>query len=206
MRILAYGDSNTFGIGPMPSLDTDVVHPKGTRWADVLAAALPEAEVIVEGLPGRTTVHSDPIEGEHLNGLAVLPAIIGSHRPIDVLVVCLGTNDLKARFGLAAQDVALGMKRLLLAAKASGHVVHCLAIAPPEPIAAGDFAQMFKGVEGRATGLAHEMARMAGITGAAFLDAGAHIAVDPLDGIHWSIESHATLGQAVATKIKEMTA
>ena len=206
MRILAYGDSNTFGIGPMPSLDTDVVHPKGARWANVMAAELPEAEVIVEGLPGRTTVYADPIEGEHLNGLAVLPAIIGSHRPIDVLAVCLGTNDLKARFGLAAQDVALGMKRLLLAAKSSGHVRHCLAIAPPEPISAGDFAQMFIGVEARAAGLADEMARMAGVAGAQCLDAGAHIAVDPLDGIHWSIESHATLGKAVAEKIKEMIA
>ncbi len=54
-----------------------------------LQALLPGWHVIAEGQPGRTTVHDDPVEGAHRNGLTVLPAMLESHRPIDVVLVML---------------------------------------------------------------------------------------------------------------------
>ncbi len=202
-RILLYGDSNTFGIGPMPRLGEDVVHSRGVRWGDVMASALgPDWEVVIEGLPGRTTVHDDPIEGDDRNGLSVLPAILISNRPIDVRVICLGTNDLKHRFGLRAQDVALGLARLAREALASGTVGRVLLIAPPPPKARGDFAEMFAGVETRGAGLADHVARFAAEEGADFFDAGSVIAVDEMDGIHWSAEAHRVLGLAVADVVR----
>lgn len=203
MRIMAYGDSNTFGIGPMPDLDRHVVHAYGTRWVDHLAAALPEADVIVEGLPGRTTLRDDPIEGAHKNGLTVLPALIESHRPLDLLILCLGTNDFKARFNVPAQEVAMGLGRLTELALASGHVAQVLVIVPPVPISAGDFATMFSGVETRAKGFEREAARFCGKAGAGLLDAGALISCDPTDGIHWDASAHQTLGRAVAAWVKD---
>lgn len=203
MRIMAFGDSNTFGIGPMPDLDTDVIHPKATRWVDHLAAGLPKADIIVEGLPGRTTLHDDPIEGAHKNGLTVLPALIESHRPLDWLIICLGTNDFKARFNLSAQEVAMGLGRLTELARASGHVARVLVIAPPTPFAAGDFAQVFAGVEARTAGFAKAVQRFAGRAGAEVMDAGALITCDPLDGIHWDQAAHRLLGQTVAAWIKD---
>ena len=69
-RILCYGDSNTFGTGPMAALSSDPVHAKHVRWAGVMEAALGDGwDVVVEGLPGRTTVFDDPVEGEYRNGL-----------------------------------------------------------------------------------------------------------------------------------------
>ena len=63
-RILIYGDSNSYGTAPMPHLGADAVHPRGLRWGDVMARALgADWDVVIEGLPGRTTVHDDPIEG-----------------------------------------------------------------------------------------------------------------------------------------------
>ncbi len=205
-RVLLYGDSNTCGIGPMPTLGADVVHAPGVRWGDVLARALGARwEVVIEGLPGRTTVHDDPIEGAYRNGLTVLPAILHSHRPIDVLVICLGTNDQKARFGLQGQDVALGVARLAREALASGVVAKVLVVAPPPVRECGDFAEMFAGAETRCAGLAAQMARFAAEEGAAFFDAGSVIAVDLSDGIHWSAEAHAILGEALADVVKELT-
>lgn len=202
-RVLLYGDSNTFGIGPMPSLGSDVVHPPGCRWGDVLAGALgSDWDVVIEGLPGRTTVHDDPIEGDFRNGLRILPAILHSHRPIDLLAICLGTNDLKLRFGLSAQEVALGLARLAREALATGTVGQVLLIAPPEPKACGDFAEMFAGVEARAAGLGPEVARFADEEGAAFFDAGSVISVDETDGIHWSVEAHRSLGLALADVVR----
>ena len=206
MRILAYGDSNTFGIGPMPNLGSDVILPKGARWPDQMASHLPDAEVIVEGLPGRTTTRDDPIEGAHKNGLTILPAIIESHRPIDLLILCLGTNDLKARFNITAQEVGMGVGRLLKVALASGHVSKALAVAPPAPIAAGDFAEMFDGVEARGAGLAAQIERFATEAGAAFWDAGSVATCDPVDGIHFGAAAHAAFGHGVARKVKEVMA
>lgn len=201
-RILIYGDSNSYGTAPMPHLGADAVHPRGLRWGDVMARALgADWDVVIEGLPGRTTVHDDPIEGAYRNGLTVLPAILHTHKPIELLVICLGTNDLKYRFGLLAEDVALGLARLAREAMASGVVGKVLMLAPPEPRECGDFADMFRGVEDRAAGLADHVARFAAVEGAAFFDAGSVIAVDPADGIHWSVQAHETLGAAMAERI-----
>lgn len=205
-RILLYGDSNTFGTAPMSALGAEAVHARGARWGDVLARTLGDDwEVVIEGLPGRTTVHDDPIEGAYRNGLTVLPAILHSHKPIDVLAICLGTNDQKHRFGLLAQDVALGLARLAREALASGVVGKVLLIAPPPLKETGDFAEMFRGAEARGAGLAAQVARFALQEGVMFFDAGSVISVDEADGIHWSAEAHERLGLAVAEVLKVAT-
>ncbi len=202
-RVLLYGDSNTFGTGPMSRLGEDVVHERGVRWGDVLAGTLgADWEVVVEGLPGRTTVFDDPMEGVYRNGLTVLPAILHSHRPIDILVICLGTNDLKHRFGLMAQDVALGIARLVREALATGVVGRVLVISPPPTRERGDLAVLFAGAEARGVGLADEVARFAEEADAAFFDAGSVISVDETDGVHWSAASHRLLGLAVADVLR----
>ena len=202
-RILCYGDSNTFGTGPMETIESDPILPRGARWADVLAAELGENfEVAVEGLGGRTTVFDDPVEGNWKNGLTMLKGVIGSHRPIDLLIVCLGTNDLKARHGLLAQEIARGMGVLLREANATGHVAEMLVMSPPPVKERGDFAIMFEGAERRGAGLAHELERFATNEGARFFDAGSVIESCELDGIHWTAESHGVLGRALADVVR----
>ncbi len=206
-KVLIYGDSNSFGTAPTPRLGDECVHAPGIRWGDQMGGLLGGGwQVIVEGLPGRTAVLDDPIEGAHMNGLTVMPAIVFSQRPIDVLVICLGTNDQKARFGLGAEDVAIGVGRLARAVLATGVVGQVLVIAPPPLEERGDFAHMFAGAATRGVGLAGHIQRFAEAEGAVFLDAGRVISVDPLDGIHWSAEAHGALAPVVAAKLTEMTA
>ncbi len=206
-RILCYGDSNTFGTGPMPHLGADPIHPKHVRWAGVMGAELGDGfDIVVEGLPGRTTVFDDPVEGEYRNGLRSFRAILESHRPIDLLIIMLGTNDVKQRFNLGPQDVALGVARLLLEAKKLEIVARSLVICPTPVRERGDLAEIFRGAEARVVGLPEQMARFAGENGAAFLDAGAHIAVDDLDGVHLSAEAHGVLGRVVAAQVREIFA
>jgi lysophospholipase L1-like esterase len=202
-RILLYGDSNTFGTMPMPALSADGIFPKDVRWGGVLAAGLGDGyDVVVEGLGGRTSAFDDPIEGDYRNGLRILPAILMSHRPIDLLVVALGTNDQKHRFGLKAQDVALGIARLVREALATGEVARVLVVAPPPLMETGDFAEMFAGIEERSVGLSGQIERFAVENGAAFFDAGGVIDVDPADGIHWSEEAHRVLGCALVDVVR----
>ena len=202
--VLCYGDSNTHGTLPMASPEAMGRLGPDERWPGVLAAALgPGWRVVEEGLPGRTTVHPDPIEGVHKNGLAALPIALESHRPLDLVVLMLGTNDLKARFSLVPEDIAAGIERLVLAVGTSAAgpelaAPKLLLVAPPPVIEAGCLAAMF-------TGGAAKSARFGELYGAvarrhrvACLDAGTVIRSDAAEGIHFGAGEHAKLGRAVA--------
>lgn len=208
--LLVFGDSNTHGTLPMPSLGFLGRHPADVRWPSVAAAALGRGwEVIAEGQPGRTTVHDDPIEGRHKNGLAALPALLESHRPIDVVAIMLGTNDLKMRYSLPPVDIALGAEKLVMAVRAStagpgGAAPEVLLICPPPVIEAGCLAGIFTGVAARLQGLAGEFAAVAARQGVAFLDAGRVAAPDLLDGVHLDAAAHAALGAAVAAEVRRV--
>jgi len=203
--LMAFGDSNTHGTPPMPALGTLGRHPPGTRWPDVAARRLGWT-VLAEGLPGRTTVHDDPIEGAHRNGLTVLPALLESHRPLDVVAILLGTNDLKARYGLPAIDIALGLERLARVVLAStagpgGAAPGVLLIAPVPILEAGCLAEVFAGGAATSRALAAHLAGVAARLGVPFLDAGGVAGVDPLDGVHLDLPAHAALGEAVAAAV-----
>lgn len=208
--VLAYGDSNSHGTMPMATLEDTGRFDRAERWPGVCAAALgPGFRRIEEGLPGRTTVHADPIEGVYKNGLAVLPAILESHRPIDLVLLMLGTNDLKQRFGLPPGDIGRSMALLVqtvlqsTAGPANGRP-RILVVAPMPVEEVGCLAEMFTGGAAKSRGVAEAYAGVAALHGTDFLDAGSVIAVSPLDGIHFDAAAHAALGAAIATKIKEM--
>lgn len=170
------------------------------RMAEVLGA---DWQVIEEGHPGRTTLHPDPVEGPHKNGLAVLPAILESHRPIDCAVLMLGTNDLKARFSVTPLDIALAVEKLVQTIAASeagpgGGAPATLLIAPPPISETGWLAEMFEGGAAKSRRIAHLYAEVAARNGIGFLDAGAVAATDATDGIHLNAEAHKDLGPAVA--------
>jgi lysophospholipase L1-like esterase len=202
--LLIYGDSNTHGTPPMPHLDFEGRHAPADRWPGVLAQALPDWTVIAEGLPGRTTVHDDPLEGAHKNGLAVLPAILETHTPLDLVIVKLGTNDLKARYSLPAQGIAFGAGKLIECIRRLQPAAAVLLVAPPTVTESGCLAEMFGGGAAKSARFAALYAAEAKRQGAAFFDAGAHIAVDPLDGIHYDTAAHHTLGRVIAAEIRRL--
>src|SRR5664279_2300710 len=99
--IVAYGDSNTWGYDPAAGAR----FAPEQRWTGVMATALGAGfKVIEEGLNGRTTVFDAPIE-PYRNGLAYLPPCLLSHAPFDLILIALGCNDLKQRFGLSPGDI-----------------------------------------------------------------------------------------------------
>jgi len=208
--VLCFGDSNTHGTPPMPDLDFVGRHGPAERWPGVMAAELgPGWRVIDEGLPGRTTVHADPIEGAHKNGLAVLPALLESHRPLDVVIVKLGTNDLKPRFAVDAGDIALSVGRIADAILASdagpgSAAPDILLVAPPPILETGCLAGMFAGGRAKSLRLAAAIRAEADRRGLPFFDAGGVIAVDPLDGIHYDAAAHVALGRALAAEVARL--
>jgi lysophospholipase L1-like esterase len=208
MRTLVlFGDSNTHGSMPSRALGADSGRfPREERWSGQLARLLPDWDVINEGLPGRTTLHDDPIEGAHRNGLAVLPSILETHRPVDVVLLMLGTNDLKQRFGLSAQDIALSAERLIRFIRAhgagpGGSAPGVLLVAPPPIVETGCLAEMFAGGALKSRALAAEMEEVALRQNTPFLDAGRLVSVSDIDGIHYDEDANSVLAEAFAAAI-----
>jgi lysophospholipase L1-like esterase len=204
--LLLFGDSNTHGTMPMPDLGFSGRFDRTERWPGRLQKLLPDWEIIAEGHPGRTTLHDDPVEGAHRNGLAVLPALLESHRPIDAVLVMLGTNDLKERFSVNAGDIALSLERLVRFVRASeagpdGSAPGVLLVAPPPIIEVGCLAGMFAGGAAKSRALAAEVRAVAARVGVAFLDAGEVVRVSPVDGIHYDSAANPALAKAFAAAI-----
>lgn len=205
--ILCYGDSNTHGTAPLAMPGGQERHPKGQRWPDVLAAELGAGvEVIAEGLPGRTTVHDDVVEGGCRNGAAVFPAVLNSHRPVDLLVLMLGTNDLKTRFSVTAWEIARSVERLVLMAKAEGVVKRILLVAPVPVREEGTLREVFAGAEARQQGLTDWLRAVAERQGCGFFDAGLHAQVSPVDGVHMEPDGHVAIGKAMVAAVRGVLA
>ncbi|MCB6179631.1 GDSL-type esterase/lipase family protein [Rhodobacter sp. Har01] len=205
--VMLFGDSNTHGTMPMVHLSDQGRYARAERWAGRLAAMLPEWEVIAEGQPGRTTVHDDPIEGPHRNGLTVLPALLETHRPVDVVLLMLGTNDLKQRFSVNAGDIALGLEKLVMVIRASGAgpggtAPGILVVAPPPIEEAGTLGEIFHGGAAKSRTLGARVQAMAERQGLPWLDAGGMIHVSHVDGIHYGPEVHPILAEAFAAAIR----
>lgn len=107
--ILCYGDSNTYGYNPLNGLR----YAKDTRWTGCLQEMLGDEYVIIEeGCNGRTAVFEDPLEGWK-NGFDYLKPCLNSHKPIDIVILMLGSNDLKTTFAATAKEIAGGVEILV---------------------------------------------------------------------------------------------
>lgn len=205
--VLCFGDSNTHGTQPMESITDRRRHPPEDRWPSVMGAALgPDWTVIAEGNPGRTTVYRDPISGEHRSGLLVLPSMLESHEPVDLVVLKLGTNDMQARFAAQTIDVARAVDKLIMTVLHSDNgpnfgAPEVLVIAPPPVREEGGLAEIFEGGAAKSARLAPYLKAIAAKRGVGFLDAGEVIAVSAVDGVHYDAAAQRALGKAVAAKI-----
>lgn len=212
--IVCFGDSNTWGYCVERAADPVPRLPRENRWVSVMAQTLGPGHVVVpEGLPGRTTVFDDPVHGEHLNGRRLLRACLESHKPVNVLVVLLGTNDLQSRYSASAWEIAQGAGALLDLATQSGcgpdgRAPQPVLIAPPPTRVAGLGAltdDLFKEADAKSVHFDTAFAAVAAERGIAYLNAGDVIESSPLDGVHWSSESHRILGQEIAAVVESLT-
>lgn len=205
--VLCYGDSNTYGYDPSNGLR----YPKTVRWPGVLQQLLGEEyEVIEEGCNGRTVCREDPWE-EAVNGLAYLKPCLRSHKPLDTVLLMLGTNDLKECFRLSAREIAESVRILTVTAqtylqKEQGYVPEIVIIAPPhvrEGIQHTFFGDCFDdSAVLRSRELAGEYRRVAEETGCRFFDAASCAEASKEDFLHFAPESHRALAEALAKLLR----
>ncbi|HSH18738.1 MAG TPA: GDSL-type esterase/lipase family protein [Candidatus Saccharimonadales bacterium] len=106
--ILIYGDSNVHGEAAFNERRLD----EDQRWVNIVAGRLGGGyTIIAEGYSGRTA--GDLKTGAwlaHANGQAHFTAIYGSHTPIDVVIIALGTNDCHPEYGQTAADIVVNLQ------------------------------------------------------------------------------------------------
>ena len=210
-NIMCYGDSLTWGWIPVKEGSPTHRYPFERRWTGVMAEALgPGYHIVEEGLSARTTSLDDPND-PRLNGANYLPTAIASHLPLDLVVVMLGTNDTKSYFRRTPYEIANGMAKLVgqILTSAGGvgtpyPAPKALIIAPPAltPMPDPWFEGMFGGGHEKSRELAKHYSALAAFFKIDFLDAGELITTDGVDGIHFTEQNNADLGNAVAEKVR----
>ena len=208
--ILAFGDSLTWGF----VAGTWERHPFDIRWPNVLAAGLVgRARVIEEGMNGRTTVFPDPTDGAERNGAVALPMLLTTHQPLDLVIIMLGTNDIKYANRCRAFDAALGMGRLVQIVQMfpwikTASPPQILVMSPPALCKTAD--EWFNDLWGHAIEesklFAGHYARVAKDTGVAFFDAGSVAKTDPTDGGHLDAANTRAIGEALVPVVKKILA
>jgi lysophospholipase L1-like esterase len=209
--ILCYGDSNTWGCIPLAGPEPAGRFPPETRWPGVLQRELGDGYWIVEeGLSGRTTVWDDPLE-PHRNGRKLLLPTLLSHQPLDLVIVMLGTNDLKHRINVSAAEIARGAGMLIDIVAASGcgsdgRAPQTLLVCPASIVEVDQFDDEFEGGADKSRQLAGHFAAIAEQRSCAFLDAGSVISSSDVDGIHLEASEHERLGRVVAEQVRPLLA
>lgn len=211
--ILCYGDSNTFGYRPTDSRR----YSYEIRWTGLLAESLgAEYQVIEAGLNSRTTVIDDDLEKDR-NGLKTLDVVIEMNWPLDLVILMLGTNDMKIRYQAEAEDIAEGARSLVREIRRRHEEVHpewmpqILLVSPlliGEELRDGNsgFSESF-GCE-RAYRISRELApwyrKIADEENCHFLDAAGAASVGHVDALHLEEEGHRDLAAAMEKKVREI--
>jgi lysophospholipase L1-like esterase len=209
--ILAYGDSLTYGASPIKGGPR---HDYEDRWPSVLEAGLGgTARVIPEGLGGRTTAFDDHLANSDRNGARILPTLLASHSPLDLVIIMLGTNDLKPAIHGSAQTASYGIRRLMQVVRGHfvepGQTVPQMLIVAPPMIGETDNTDMLMhfGGEG-AIAQSREFARhykmRAEEYGAAFFDASTVAVPDPADGVHLDPANTRAIGEGLVPHVKSL--
>lgn len=209
--ILCFGDSNTWGYDPASmTAPYPRRHGPEVRWTGVLARELgADFKVIEEGQNGRTTVHEDPLNICR-KGKDYLPACLESHKPLDLVILMLGTNDLKSTFNVPPGEIAAGagvLARMILASDAGpgNRPPQLLLVCPP---LVGDLSGMpdleakIPNGAARSAQFPRHYEALATSLKCGFFNSQEVVKTSPVDGVHLEAGEHLKLGQALAAAVR----
>lgn len=225
IKIMCYGDSNTWGWIPVVNGFPTTRYASNIRWTGILKQELGDQyQIIEQGLNGRTAGVDDYANGLdssltndlNLNGGPTLLPILKSQLPLDLVVIMLGTNDVKSYLEQTPEQVAASVEKLVTMVNDSvqketewlEYEAPKVLLVAPVPVIEGQSPvvnDMFEGGDKTSAQLAGLYAEVARVTGAEFFDAATLVpAADGVDGVHLSPEAHNKLGKALSEKIKSM--
>lgn len=204
-KILCFGDSNTWGRDPHGE---GIRYPVDVRWTGLLQATLGQDYwIIEEGLGGRTTDVDDPKAPERNGKNYLLPCLV-THYPLDVVVLMLGTNDMKERFNRSPQEIASAIKGLVTlihetAKDKNGQPPQIILMSPPlidESVPGTQ--ERYHGAEPKSRELGDLYQQVAQDTGCRFIDVSRLVQPSKIDGYHLDPASHGVIANTLADILK----
>ncbi|RKX76102.1 MAG: hypothetical protein DRP87_12850 [Spirochaetes bacterium] len=204
MRILCYGDSNTWGFRPF----TGGRYPESHRWPAVLGRYLGEDyEVVEEGLNGRTIGNLMP-GNFPLNGLRYLESFLLREKPFDVIIIYLGINDLFKQEGVSIEEIAANAGKavdlvLFFYEENDLPIPRVILLSPLPANENAEGAHHFRELIEKSRRFPEEFRKVAESFGIDFIDTSRIISASDLDGVHIDGESHQRLGRHLADYIRE---
>jgi lysophospholipase L1-like esterase len=204
--ILCYGDSNTWGYVPL----TAARLVRAERWPTLLQSHLGHGyHVIAEGLNGRTTAWDEPFRPGR-NGRESLLPLLESHAPLALVIIMLGTNDLKHHLNVSAHESARGLSTLIKIAQKSETGINAkppevLVLAPP---IFGELSELmahhFEAGCEKSRHLSRHYRQACADLGCHFFDTNAEVSVGA-DGIHLDAAGQQRLAKVLAPMVRQLT-
>lgn len=186
-------------------------YPKDVRYPGRLQLLLGDGYYVVEeGCNGRTTIHDDPVDGWK-NGLDYLKPCLNSHKPVDIVILMLGSNDLKETFHLSAREIAEGAERLVdvirgFTAEKQGFVPDIILVSPPEIGENIRTSPFYGAFYERAVGESKQFSKWyreaADRKGCIFFDAAEYVHPSDTDSLHLTPDGHRVLAEKLCEVIR----
>ena len=210
LSVLVYGDSLSWGIVPGERRRL----PFEQRWSGVmergLAADRLSVRVVENCLNGRRTVWDDPFKPGR-NGLQGVEQVMEINSPLDLVVLCLGTNDMQFAYPFnnawsSGQGVTAVVNAMRRAPIEPGMAVPPILIVAPPPTTTprGTLVEKFAGADVRGRGMAEAFRQVSEVLGCAFFDAGGATTVSEIDGVHLEAKQHRELGEAITPVVARL--
>jgi len=210
VNILCFGDSNTWGYDP----ECQTRFLKNKRWTGVLQHLLGDNfNIIEEGLNGRTTninetkEHSLGYYRDFRSSMDLVSVLIETNSPIDLVVVMLGTNDLKNNFNQSVNDISSNM-RLVCEAIINNDYFNSKSIILVSPThineSSSSLLNSFIGTAEKSKSLAKPYKKIADDLDLFFVDASKSVKTNQIDGLHWDAIQHSDFANSICLKIKSI--
>ena len=210
--ILCYGDSNTYGYIPL----VGTRYQRNERWPGLLAKKLGEEYYVVEeGCCGRTTVRNPPSE-PWKNGLSYLKPCLHTHKPLDIVILMLGSNDLKTCFNASPYEIAESIGTLILTIQRfllekQGNAPQIILVSPPalgENIRTSPFYGGHNGFDEVSLAKSRELSKYYKLIsdryGCTFVNAAQFVRVSSEDQLHLNKDGHVVLSEVLYETVKHL--
>ena len=202
-KVLCFGDSNTYGFVPEKCTRYD----KNTRWTGVLQALCGSDFSIIEGgCNNRTAFVDNPADTEQ-TGYKILPEYFKKDY-FDIVVLAIGINDLQLFFKPTLEEFEQGIEKLIKITKDLSPNAKIILVCPSKldlaGIKSGVFSFQFDEISvEKSYHLPQIYKKLAEKYACELVDLNEIVKVSPLDGLHFSAESHKTIAENLYKNLKQ---
>ena len=218
-NILCFGDSNTWGFVP-GAFDPKTLHLKRysilERWPGLLREMLgADYHIIEEGLNGRTTNVEYPDLSGRSGTSYILPCLY-SHSPLDLVILNIGINDIKAIFDRTMMEISEGMAELIDLIKSTSYgpdmqgPPQILLLSPSALTHEGYVDQnnesSFKGGMEKSLSFNEYYKKIALEKSCHYVNLQSVVNYSEIDGLHYDKRGHAVIASVIGSKINEIFA